>query len=254
MTFDWSIQVDRSGYSIRCSASSVCRSNPSPNRRLDIDSSLATLINPALSPRGRFLSRKPLHQSHFAAHEDLYHEIGVEILERGWNVITFEGPGQPTVLRDENLGFIPDWWNVVSPVVDYLETRPDVDLGHIALAGVSFGGQLIPLAASREPRLSAVLAIDGMTSMYDIFEAGFAASNITKLYDAGDYAKFDEEILAIEQDPSEATSLRWILAQSLFTFNTDSPSDWWGRLDEFTVNATIVGEYLLSGVCWRGGE
>ncbi|PYI01173.1 alpha/beta-hydrolase [Aspergillus sclerotiicarbonarius CBS 121057] len=174
-----------------------------------------------------------------AAHEDIYHEIGVEILERGWNVITFEGPGQPTVLRDENLGFIPDWWNVVSPVVDYLETRPDVDMDHVALAGVSFGGELIPLAASREHRLSAVLAIDGMSSLYELFEAGFSATNITDLYDDGDYAKFDEEIWALEYDSSE-TSLRWMLAQSLFTFNTDSPSDWWSRLPAFTVNATML--------------
>lgn len=86
------------------------------------------------------------------------------MLERGLNVVTYEGPGQPTVRRQQNIGFIPDWWNVLTPVVDYLESRPDVDMSKLALVGISFGGILAPRAASREHRISAVLAIDGFHS------------------------------------------------------------------------------------------
>ncbi|CAI7564967.1 unnamed protein product [Penicillium pancosmium] len=172
-----------------------------------------------------------------ASQEDIYHEMGIEVLARGWNVITYEGPGQPTVLREQKIGFIPDWWNVISPIVDYLETRDDVDLDRVALVGISFGGQLAPLAATREHRLKAVLAIDGMNDLYGHFKAGMPDS-LTELYDQGHHEKFDEEFLSVEA--SGATYLRWAIAQSLFSFNTTSPSEWWGRLPEFTLNSTML--------------
>ena len=58
-----------------------------------------------------------------------------------------------------------DWWNVVTPLVDYLESREDVDMSKLALAGISFGGQLAPLAASQEHRFSALILIDGLKSI-----------------------------------------------------------------------------------------
>ena len=39
--------------------------------------------------------------------EELYHEIGREILARGLNFVSYEGPGQPTVVREQHVGFIP---------------------------------------------------------------------------------------------------------------------------------------------------
>lgn len=47
-------------------------------------------------------------------------------------------------------------------MVDYLSARPDVDMSRLALTGVSFGGTLAPIAASREHRFSALFAIDGL--------------------------------------------------------------------------------------------
>lgn len=35
----------------------------------------------------------------------------------------------------------------------------------LSLVGLSFGGQLAPIAASREPRISALIALPGMASM-----------------------------------------------------------------------------------------
>ena len=40
--------------------------------------------------------------------EELYHSIGAEIIARGWNFVTYEGPGQPTVRRQQGLSFRPD--------------------------------------------------------------------------------------------------------------------------------------------------
>lgn len=69
-----------------------------------------------------------------------------------------------------------DWWNVVTPVVDYLAKRPDVDMSRLALTGVSFGGCLAPIAASREHRFSAVFAIDGLPDIRDAISVSIDAS------------------------------------------------------------------------------
>lgn len=106
------------------------------------------------------------------AQEDLLHYIDFEVLSHGYNFATYEGPSQPTVRRDQKVGFIPQWEKVVTPIVDYLSSHPKVDANTIALVGVSFGGTLAPLAAAYEHRLAAVITLDGLWSMLEILEAG----------------------------------------------------------------------------------
>jgi hypothetical protein len=60
-------------------------------------------------------------------------------VERGWNVLAFDGPGQYGPIHRERLPFRPDWEKVVTPVVDFALTLPGVDPEKIALMGVSFG-------------------------------------------------------------------------------------------------------------------
>jgi dienelactone hydrolase len=80
------------------------------------------------------------------------------------------GPGQPTVRRDQQIGFIPQREKVVTPVVDYLSSHSKVDADAIALVGVSFGGTLAPPAAAYEHRFAAVIALSSLWSMFEILE------------------------------------------------------------------------------------
>ncbi|WP_279579479.1 alpha/beta fold hydrolase [Fodinicola feengrottensis] len=80
-------------------------------------------------------------------------------------MLTFDGPGQPAAIHGSGLVFRPDWENVVGPVLDYAITRPEVDPARIALLGLSLGGALAPRAAAYEPRIAAVIAVDGV---YDV--------------------------------------------------------------------------------------
>jgi len=92
---------------------------------------------------------------------DMLPQGGLAALERGYNVVIFEGPGQGSQLFLRNVPFRPDWENVISPIVDHLETRTDVDLDRVAVRGISFGGLLVPRAAAHEHRLGAVVADPG---------------------------------------------------------------------------------------------
>ena len=60
-----------------------------------------------------------------------------DALTRGWNAMTFDGPGQNAALVRQGLAFRPDWEKVITPVVDFLAARADVDGGKLALLGVS---------------------------------------------------------------------------------------------------------------------
>ena len=89
--------------------------------------------------------------------EECYFFSGAAILRRGYQVLLFDGPGQGLPLLEDNLTSIPDWENVITPVVDYLNSRSDVDKSKIAAYGISFGGYLVPRAATKEKRLAAVI-------------------------------------------------------------------------------------------------
>ena len=97
---------------------------------------------------------------------DMLPQGGSAALARGWNVLVFEGPGQGQMLFERRIPFTPDWHDVMSPIVDVLQKRGDVDPKRIALLGVSFGGLLVMRAAAFEHRLAAVVPDPGS---YDDF-------------------------------------------------------------------------------------
>lgn len=97
---------------------------------------------------------------------DVYAWGGAAGLERGYNVVLFEGPGQGSVLFERGIGFRPDWEHVITPIVDWLHTRPDVDTDRIGLTGWSFCGQSVIRAAAFEHRLGAVCADPGIVDAW----------------------------------------------------------------------------------------
>ncbi|KAL7622062.1 hypothetical protein AAE478_007563 [Parahypoxylon ruwenzoriense] len=179
-----------------------------------------------------------------APQEESYHQIGREVLDRGWNFVTYEGPGQPTVRREQSLGFIPNWWDVVTPVLDYLETRPEVDMKRVALGGISFGGILAPLAASREHRIAAVLAIDGVLSLQKVALDGLPPVAV-QYFESRNQTAFDAYMNAARTSPETPTLFKWFIDQGLWSFNTKSPYDWFTRLGEIKLD----GEILSSVTC-----
>ena len=100
--------------------------------------------------------------------EELYFTNGAAALARGYNVLTFDGPGQGEMVIDHRVFFRPDWENVITPVVDFVLGLPDVDPGRVGLMGLSFGGYLAPRAVTREHRLAACVSDCGP---YDLFDA-----------------------------------------------------------------------------------
>ncbi|MDJ0379920.1 alpha/beta hydrolase [Streptomyces sp. G-G2] len=91
-------------------------------------------------------------------------------LDRGWNALVYDGPGQGELLFVEELPFTTRWERVVTPLVDWLTPRKDVDGARIALTGLSMGGNLVARAAAFEHRLAAVACMPGCVSPWLAFD------------------------------------------------------------------------------------
>jgi pimeloyl-ACP methyl ester carboxylesterase len=103
--------------------------------------------------------------------EETYFGVIAAALERGYNALTYDGPGQGGVLRQREVPLRSDWEMVVTPVVDFVLARPEVDTDRIILVGRSFGGYLAPRAACAEHRLAACVADPGQFDMFDMATA-----------------------------------------------------------------------------------
>ena len=138
-----------------------------------------------LKPDARPIRRPTiiLNNGEDAQNITLYANGGADALARGYNALIFEGPGQGWMLFERQIPFRHDWENVVTPIVDYLRARPDVDPRRIALNGSSLGGELVVRAAAFEHRLAAVVADPGFLSLWLSWTTGY--SELGTLFSSG---------------------------------------------------------------------
>ena len=142
-----------------------------------------------------------------------------DALDRGWNAVTFDGPGQNAALVRQHLTFRPDWEKVITPVVDYLLTRADVDAAKMALLGVSQAGYWVPRSVAFGHRIAAAVADPGVT---DVSTTMFSQIPhfLVKLIDAGEQEKFDKDMeLALRFSPAT----RSMMAFRMRPYGTTSP-------------------------------
>jgi dienelactone hydrolase len=113
-----------------------------------------------------------------------------EALARGWNVFLFDGPGQQSMLFERGVPFRPDWEAVLTPVIDALVARPDVDASALTGYGISQGGYWITRAVAFERRLVAAVADPGVVDV----SAGWTAHLppvLLKMLDTGEKDAFN---------------------------------------------------------------
>jgi len=80
-------------------------------------------------------------------------------LERGLATLAFDGPGQGE--GEYDFAIRGDYEAPVKAVIDWIETRKDLDGKRVGLWGVSLGGYYAPRACAFEKRVSACIALAG---------------------------------------------------------------------------------------------
>lgn len=181
-----------------------------------------------------------LSNGYDGSQEDLYHTVVVPALARGWNCLTYEGPGHPTVRRNQDLGFIYDWERVLNPLVDYLllNRAEDIDESRLVSFGFSFGGYLAARAAAFEPRLAAVILDGGIMDVHEAF-MGQLSEELVEIYDAKNKSAFDAAVLPLLKNPEAPSQLRWGLAQGLWAFKIQSPFEWLESVRSYNIKDVV---------------
>lgn len=88
-------------------------------------------------------------------------------LQRGYNVVLFEGPGQMSLLFRDRIPFTPHWNTVVGPIARALRRRDDV--GKIGVVGVSFAGMLCARVAAKVKDIDAAVLQPAAYSFADLW-------------------------------------------------------------------------------------
>jgi len=87
------------------------------------------------------------------------HAYEEPFLARGMATLAIDGPGQGEA--EYEIPICGDYERAASAVVDWIESRPELDAKRIAIWGVSLGGYYAPRAAAYEKRLKACIALSG---------------------------------------------------------------------------------------------
>ena len=122
---------------------------------------------------------------------DMWAQGGKSAIERGYNVLIFDGPGQGAMLWLQHTSFRYDYEAVVTPVVNYALKRPDVDPKRMVLQGISQGGYWVPRALAFERRFAAAVADPGVVDVSTTFWAQLSAPLVSMLNN-GQKAQFDQ--------------------------------------------------------------
>jgi hypothetical protein len=184
-----------------------------PGERVTIPYEDATL--PAYffrAPDAKPGERRPLvvlNNGSDGATSQMWLEGGAAAGERGYHWMTFDGPGQQAAWFEQGIPFRHDWEAVLTPVLDAMLERPDVDRDRVAVIGVSQAGYWVPRALAFEHRPVAAILDPGVTDVLESWTRPLPQVMRNQLRD-GKQAAFDRELHLVERlSPGTAATLEF---------------------------------------------
>lgn len=218
--------------SVRCFEKSIATSEEIS--KISIPYEETTLPGYFLKSRAKNAPLLIVHTGFDGTKEELYFGVGIAAHQRGYHVLIFEGPGQGEVLRKQGIPFRYDWEKVVTPVVDYALTIPEVNPKKICLLGISMGGYLAARAAAFEPRLAACILNGGI---YD-FSAPLIKTlpeDVLKLLDQNP----EQFNIIIKEEMPKNISAYWFYNNGMWTFGVTSPAEFMNQLKRYNLKEIV---------------
>lgn len=157
---------------------------------------------------------------------------------RGWHWLAFDGPGQQSALFEQGIGFRPDWEAVLTPVVDAMVARPDIDAGRLAVIGISQGGYWVPRALAFEHRFAVAVADPGVVDVSASWTRDLPSRMHRQLED-GDREHFDSQMrLGMRFSHDVAATLRF--RGEPFQLDSDSPFDLFTEVHRYRLGDEVA--------------
>ena len=168
--------------------------------------------------------------------EELYFVLVKDAHEHGYAVLTYDGPGQGSALRDQGLTFTHEWERPTAAVIDTFlasHSRPD----KMVLVGMSLGGYLASRAAAFDERFDGVVTYDVFFD-WGAIARRYVPAGVFWLRDHGFGAVVD---MVVQVKAALSPSFAWAINNSMWTLGIKHPLD----------AVTEEQKYTLSGVAQR---
>ena len=170
---------------------------------------------------------------------DLWTAAIAGALARGWNTFVYDGPGQQSMLFERRTSFRPDWEAVLTPVVDTLVQRDDVDPARLTGYGISQAGYWLTRALAHEHRLVAAVVDPGLVDVSDSWTRPLS-KGLRRMLVEGDQAGFNKNMAWATKIPS----VRRTLTSRSRPYG-DHHDDWFGlyrEVAEYTVDQSTADQ------------
>ncbi len=90
--------------------------------------------------------------------EEAYFTVALPASMAGYHCLVYNAPGVGRTLYEKGIPTRPDCEHFVTPTVEFLLKRKDVDPKRLCVVGESFAAYLVPRAAAFEPRFAAAVS------------------------------------------------------------------------------------------------
>jgi pimeloyl-ACP methyl ester carboxylesterase len=166
--------------------------------------------------------------------EELYFQAARAGLERRFNVLVGEGPGQVGCLRFyPELTFRPDYENPVGAMIDYALSRREVAAQRLALYGISYGGYFALRAGMHDRRIAALILNSPIIDLH-AYMVAFIGLEV-----ANDPPPIKLAEIDTIPDSEFPRAMKLGFKSSCRRFGVDSFAAWLARLKDFTAVAGL---------------
>lgn len=165
--------------------------------------------------------------------EELFFLAYEACIERDYNCLIFEGPGQGDTLRKHKLPFRHNWETVITPVLDWtLQNKKSIDSNRVALVGISMGGYLVPRALAYDNRVKLGIINGGIVDFHTVALQGGGERLKSALNQPEAKDKINEAIVErMKQNSLE----RWFFGHGMYSFKKDNPVDFLLETKKYTL-------------------
>lgn len=175
----------------------------------------------------RFTPENPKGTVVFCNGFDGYIEEGNLIMlvfkDAGYDIISFDGPGQGTSLEDYKMPMTHEWEKPVKSLLDYF------NLNDITLIGMSLGGHLALRAAAYEKRVKRVIAYDILPDFFKVIMRQIIPvihKTNPSIKDAEDFlihGEIEKVNAILNELMQKSLMLEWGLKQGMHVTGSNSP-------------------------------
>jgi alpha-beta hydrolase superfamily lysophospholipase len=162
--------------------------------------------------------------------EELYFMIVDGALKRGYSCLTFEGPGQGSIIREQGLQFTHEWEKPTGPVLDrFLGMYPSPRA--IVFIGASLGGYLAPRAAAFDRRIDGVAAYG---VCYDFQEAALMqVPGFVRFLHRNGFIGTVNALITLKM--KNTPGVRWGVRNAQWTMGAKDPADLLNIFSRYTL-------------------